>query len=99
MIELIAKQAGYFMTLMLYPFRFITYDNIISRHFSVKPKQPAVTVEFKKYNRRYITFNFKGKGNAKLRFYNKDKSRSFQVGALAVRYISLVMSLFLLLFH
>ena len=47
--------------------------------FSAGPKQAALKLEFKKYNRRYITFNFKGKGNAQLQFFNSDSSKSFKV--------------------
>ena len=46
---------------------------------SGKPKQAALKFAFKKYNRRYITFNFKGKGNAQLQFFISDRSKKFQV--------------------
>ena len=41
--------------------------------------QGALTTKFDKYHRRYIAFNFKGKGNAQLLFQNAGKSKSFRV--------------------
>ena len=40
---------------------------------------------FKQYMRRYITFNFKGKGNAQLHFFYPARKKQFKASILKVK--------------
>ena len=61
------------------PLNQLTIKIMIYYIFSAKQKQKALEIAYQNYSRRYITFNFKGKGNAQLLLFNYNRAEQFKV--------------------